>query len=235
MKVYRPMWWVALAGVLVIGLGVGFRLSPPVLAALFLGAGGLCAVLLFWLVARRGSRSNGGRRRIVATGSVLGGTAAVGLVSFWDLVGAGVFGLVFLFLLCSPAVLSALRRRVRSVPRPSSRRLELLTKAFSYADPGYVVVLTPPAAPCAFTDEQLSRVWQASSRTLRRRTSPAQKVAVVEERQSYLEEFERRNPSGFEAWLASGPGASADLMPYLSKDGPGHAPINWDELTRGRD
>jgi len=235
MRVYRPLWWIALAGMLLTGLGVGFRLPPPVLAVLFLGAGGVCAVLLFCLVSRRGSHTAGGRVRIVATSSVLGGTTAVGLVSLWDLLGAGVLALVLFFSLCSPAVVRALGRGVRSVHRPCAKRLESLIRAFSFADPGYVFLATPPAGPSALTDAQLSRAWQTSSRTLRRRISLAQKVAVVEERQTYLEEFERRNPSGFEAWLVSGPGAPDDLMPYLSDGGAGHATINWDELTRGRD
>ena len=36
---------------------------------------------------------------------------------------------------------------------------------------------------------------------------------TVVERQRYLDEFERRNRSGFAVWLASGPLASANPMP----------------------
>jgi hypothetical protein len=213
MKVYRAMWWTAVAGILLLGLGVGLRLPPPALLAVFLGSGGLCAVAILCLACRHGSHTASRRMRIVATSAVLGGATAVSLVGFWDLLGAGVLALVLFFSLCSPAALRACRRGWRSVHRSSAARLETL----------------------ALTDEQLSGGWQTSSRALRRRTSPAQKVAVVEERQTYLEEFERRNPSGFAAWLTSGSGVSDDLMPYLGKAGVEHATINWDELTRGRD
>jgi hypothetical protein len=51
---------------------------------------------------------------------------------------------------------------------------------------------------------------------------------TVLERENYLDEFERRNRSGFAAWLASGPLASASPLPYLV----GVPTINWDDLTR---
>lgn len=164
----------------------------------------------------------------------LGLTAAVSLAGSPDLLGAGVVALL-LFALCSPAGICALRRGWRTMRRPSATRMETLARAFAFADPRCMTLPTPPTAPCELTDEQLSREWQTSSRSLRARASSAQKVAIVEERQTYLEEFERRNPSGFAAWLTSEIGASDDLMPYLSKAGVERAAINWDELTRGRD
>jgi len=182
MKVYRAVWWAAVA-VLLIALGV---------------------------------------------------TAAVSLAGSPNLLAVGVV-VLFLFPLCSPAAIRALRRGWRSVRRSWAPRLETLARAFAFADPRCVSLPTPPPEPCGLTDEQLCRDWQRSSRTLRARTSSAQKVAIVEERQTYLEEFGRRNPSGFAAWLTSGTGASDDLMPYLSKTGLEHAAVNWDELTRGRD
>ncbi len=235
MKVYRATWWTAVAGILLLGLGVGLRLPPPALLALFLGSGGLCAVAILCLAYRHGSHTAGGRMRIVASSAVLGGTTAVSLIGFSDLLGAGVLVLVLFFSLCSPAAVRACRRGWRSVHRSSAARLETLARAFSCADLGYVTLPSPPSEPLALTDEQLSGHWQTSSRALRRRTSPAQKVAVVQARQTYLEEFERRNPCGFSAWLTSGSGVSDDLMPYLGKAGVEHATINWDELTRGRD
>lgn len=236
MKVYRRLWWTAVAGLLLIGLAVGWRLPPTTLLVVFLGSGSLCAVLILCLVSRHGSHAAGGRTRTVASSAFVAGSAAVSLAGYSELLGVGVLALVLFVALCSPVAVRAVRRGWRSVHRPSATRLEALTRAFYYSDlaAGMTFPLLPPA-PCPLTDEQLSRGWRTSARTLRRRISPAQKVAIVEERQTYLAEFERRNPTGFAAWLTSGTGASEDLMPYLSEGSYQHATINWDELTRRQD
>lgn len=131
------------------------------------------------------------------------------------------------------SVFRAVRRTLRSLARPSPARLNAWLRAFSYADFGYVVV-PPSPGPITLTDVQLGEGWRATTRTLRRSPSPAEKMAAVEEREWYLEEFARRNRSGFEAWLASGARASDDLMPYLCEHRLEHAAIDWDELTGGR-
>ena len=48
----------------------------------------------------------------------------------------------------------------------------------------------------------------------------------------YLDELERRNASGFAAWLASGPEAAEDPLPYLTRDHIDTPAVDWDELTR---
>ena len=50
-----------------------------------------------------------------------------------------------------------------------------------------------------------------------------------------VDEFERRYPGGFAAWLTSGAGTLDYLTPYAARGHFDHATINWDELTRGRD
>jgi len=77
------------------------------------------------------------------------------------------------------------------------------------------------------TDEQLCQLWRASYVALLHSSSDRMSTTVLE-RENYLDEFERRNRSGFAAWLASGPLASASPLPYLV----GVPTINWDDLTR---
>ena len=60
-------------------------------------------------------------------------------------------------------------------------------------------------------------------------------MRAVEQRQIYLDEFERRYPGAFAAWLTSGAGTLDYLTPYAVRSRDHHARINWDELTRGRD
>ena len=53
-------------------------------------------------------------------------------------------------------------------------------------------------------------------------------------RQSYLKEFERRNPTGFATWLTTGFQIPGNLIPYRSEGGVGQVTIDYDELTRGQ-
>jgi hypothetical protein len=49
----------------------------------------------------------------------------------------------------------------------------------------------------------LCREWQASFAVLRLAEAPRARLHVVVVRQQYLDELERRDPEGFNAWLAS--------------------------------
>jgi hypothetical protein len=86
-----------------------------------------------------------------------------------------------------------------------------------------------------FTDEQLCQGWRSSFLALQQQSSSTQMAGTVAERQRYLDEFERRNPGGFAAWLASGARAPGNPLPYLTKNRVKPPAINWDELTRGQD
>jgi hypothetical protein len=69
--------------------------------------------------------------------------------------------------------------------------------------------------------------------SLQLQSSADDQIVVVAERQEYLDEFERRNPKGFVAWLASGARAPGNPLPYLMGTRYDSPTINWDELTRG--
>jgi hypothetical protein len=111
-------------------------------------------------------------------------------------------------------VYRAVCRGLRALIRPSPTRLDSWMRAFSYADLGYAAMWPGPRA---LTDEQLRTGWRATSATLRQEISTARRLATVDEREWYLDELERRNPSGFEAWLRSGSQDPEDLMPHLRR------------------
>ena len=92
-----------------------------------------------------------------------------------------------------------------------------MARAFAYASPDYVQFRAPGLRD--LTDEQLCKRWRASYRASQRQQSSAVKlIAAVAERQMYLDELERRNTRGFAAWLAAGPEAAEDPLPYLTGD-----------------
>ena len=60
-------------------------------------------------------------------------------------------------------------------------------------------------------------------------------MAAVTERQQYLDEFERRNSSGFAAWLGSDVESLGNPLPFLIFSRGGLPTIDWDDLTRLQD
>jgi hypothetical protein len=86
------------------------------------------------------------------------------------------------------------------------------------------------------SDTDLCHAWRASFTALQEASSPSQRIRIVEARQEYLDEFERRNPEGLLAWLASGARAAANPTRYVVESATlHHRPINWDDLIPRQD
>jgi hypothetical protein len=171
---------------------------------------------------------------LAITGGATGGATAVVFAGPVRLLGAGVFLLAVLVLGSSPPAVAAYRRWMRSASTRSGSQLDALAQAFAYASPGYVPIV-PPAELADLSDKELCQAWRTSYLAVQQQASVQDKTAIVTKRQKYLDEFERRNPSGFAAWLATDGRVPANLLPYLVGQRHGRPSINWDELTRGQD
>jgi hypothetical protein len=165
---------------------------------------------------------------------LIGVGAAVATVGFTALLGPGVGVLSLFVLLSSPSAVGAYGRWLRSVPTPSAAQLDALARVFAHAGMGHVGV-QPEPDPRDLSDDELCQRWRVSCLYLRRRPSAAQVMLAAEQRQVYLDEFERRYPGAFAAWLTSGAGTLDYLTPYAMRGRDDHASIDWDELMRGRD
>jgi hypothetical protein len=172
---------------------------------------------------------------ICVSSAMVGFTLAVA-ISPNVILGAVALGLVILLLVTSPYALSAYRRCWLSrLPTASAEQMDALLRAFGYTSPEYIPFQPPSSEFDQRTDETLCWKWTASYSELQEEASVVKTIAIAAERQQYLDEFERRNPSGLAAWLASGALASDDPLPYLSGSGVSQSAINWDELTTGPD
>ena len=234
MTTYRIVWrvfWVPLA---LFGVAVAFILSPPTLTFLFLTFALIGAMLPLSIIRDHDIHSVQDRLRLIAIHALVGGTTAGAFVGFAVVLGAGVFLLVLFLLISSPYAVSAYGRWLDSAPTPSAAQIDALAQAFAYTSPEYIP-LPPPSDLGMLTDEQLCQGWRSSFLALQQQPSIPQMAGTVAERQRYLDEFERRNPSGFAAWLASGARAPGNPLPYLTKNRVEPPAINWDELTRGQD
>jgi hypothetical protein len=66
-------------------------------------------------------------------------------------------------------------------------------------------------------DAMLCLAWRVSFAALQRPVlPPSSRLRIVDRRRELLDELERRNPRGFQAWLASGARAAADPTKYIS-------------------
>jgi hypothetical protein len=235
MRMYRTGWLVAGIALLLVGIGAATHGSPRASLIAFVVAAMACSFVSLCVVGRRGSsRPRHVCVRLVATCTLIGGGIAVALVGFAALLGQRVGLLAFVVLVSSPFAVRGYGRWLRSIPTPSAAQLDAFARVFADAGVGFVG-LPPEPDPRELTDEDLCRRWRASCLDLRRQPSAAKVLRSVEQRQIYLDEFERRYPGGVAAWLASGAGTLDYLTPYAMRGRADHAMLNWDELTRGRD
>jgi len=77
----------------------------------------------------------------------------------------------------------------------------------------------PHAHLPALSTNDLCREWMATYGELAGAPSSAARLRIVMKRQRCLDELERRNPEGLQAWLASAASAGGDPRRYLT--GPG--------------
>ena len=70
--------------------------------------------------------------------------------------------------------------------------------------------------PRSLTDAQLCLAWRTSFTALQRSKGLAHRGRLVAARQGYLDELERRDPSGFRRWLAAGARPASDPSKYVN-------------------
>lgn len=236
MRIYRGVWGVVCIAVVGVGVGVGVIQSPATLAATFLTFAVLAAIATFLSSRFRKRRVRVTGRRLVVSAAA-GGSAAGAFVGLGEVLGVGVLTLAVLLISASPHVLRAYVRALTSLP------VSVATGLGSWMSPPAPVSPQEAQIPAQRTpiraapdvrlvsDQRLRGVWRTSYLVLQTRPCASEVMAIVEERQRYLDDFERRNPEGFEAWLAVGASASNIPVRYLRRAPATQSEIDWDELT----
>jgi len=163
-------------------------------------------------------RVTAGVRNGIAIGLCL--AAAAGLVAALGWLGA----LILLALAAtSPVVLSRLGSRWRAESPPGQPIDIPLSPTMDIEEPARTQVVEPyPADVRELDDAQLCLAWRRSYVRLETERGAAARLAIVEQRQCYLDELQRRHGTAFQAWLESGARASGNPLPYLKhRDAPG--------------
>ena len=138
--------------------------------------------------------------------------AAVGLIAVFAF--AGVL-LVLILVATTPGLIALIKARrdvkgdpAAAQPGPETWRVPTTSPADDPAN-------EPARELGSLDDAALCLAWRRSFRLLETASSAAERVSIVEQRQQYLDELNRRSPEGLAAWLASGARASGNPLPYV--------------------
>ena len=138
--------------------------------------------------------------------------AAVGLIAVAKSVGVLV---VVILTVTTPALTSLVRARRKAKGDGRVVRPESTAPRDSASSPSDGPAAGPAPELSSLGDEALCLAWRRSFRLLETARTAAERLSVVEKRQQYLDELNRRSPEGLAAWLASGARASGNPLPYV--------------------
>jgi hypothetical protein len=227
---YATLW--ARCWCLIGSVGVGLALlvwNPLSVLSVFLTAAVCCGILLVLL-----SPANEPQTAMptvawarIATRAAVIGAAVVAVSASMDTVPYLALPLVGLAVVSSPWVVERLeewrKRGALAQARPRSTGGAQGPRALRRPDtdtPAPPPVRLPldemRAKAEALSNAELCRAWRRSFVALESARTFAARCEVVAQRQVYLDEMDRRSPSAFQAWLASGARAAGGPDRYLS-------------------
>jgi hypothetical protein len=231
--VYRVAWLSGCSVAAAVGVTVLAVLSLAVLVTLFVAFALVGAALVLAGVAGNGEAPRPLRARRTLAGALVAGTAAPAYVGLAAVLGPRVLPLIIVVGATSPTAISLYGRGLRAATAPTSVSIAAWAPGFAYPLPAWAPPQLPPDLELMSTEE-LCEAWCASYLVLKGRSSRGDAkaaLATVEERQRYLDELERRNATGFTAWLASGPRVASNPLPYLTGNRSERTVIDGDELS----
>jgi hypothetical protein len=205
---YQSVWRtvVGLVGVLALFVAVQ-RFGGTAAVTLYVLSGALVAVLTAAL--ERGGTPVTARAAVQS--GVVGG--AVALAAFGTVFVLGTAGVLVLLAgaLTAPPVLRSLRRLSSDGDgQVDASGAEGSGSPMHGADPatdpdgalGDTFAMEDLAAPESMSDAALQLAWRRSYDALQQAGSVTDRLLVVQQRQRYLDELDRRSPSGLSGWLA---------------------------------
>lgn len=212
---YRDGWVLVAAVTATVGAWTALQTWPLVAVigtfatAAFVGSSIAGSTLPEWRRKRLGP---------VAAAGALAGIAVVAGAGLIDLLGAPALLVLGVLAAACPRLWVALRSwRPPQQPRPSlaARPPEPPETAPATPYKKSELTLEVPPEPWLLDDRALCSAWRRSYLVLERHHSPETHLRVVQQRQLYLDELERRNPQGLAAWLASGARAAGDPTRFI--------------------
>lgn len=210
MSRYRVVWRVTWLSLAVAGGAMSAMLLPlAVVIAAFLCAGLLAASTTVAVLGGQEDVKHGHVANRCAVNGLVGGVAMAAFLGLSTVIGGAILGLLVLAGITSPPAVAFCVRQLRRERQPGPDG----EPAADAGDP----------AMRALSNAELCAAWCASFTELRE-ASPSQVLRIVQTRQRYLDELERRDSVGLHAWLESSASAGGDLRRFVGHDP--HQPRN---------
>jgi hypothetical protein len=199
-KAYRSVWTTLLAAGLLVGFcTTALTWSPAAVLAVFVVAGmlGGCVAGLHRDKHAASTLRRAQWVRLWLRDGTVAGTLTLSVAGLIVLLHFWALPLVMLGVVTSPAALRRLRRPAQSPPVPGT--------------PGGSAAVTSsadrpresPGSARTMSTGQLCEAWRDSYVALQTASSVGERALVVARRQSYIDEFERRDPAGLHTWLST--------------------------------
>jgi len=162
--------------------------------------------------------------RRACLGALASGVAVVSVAGLVVVLRAGALLLLVAATLSAPPLVRILRERLAAKQpkppaaqetQPAERPLDDLDEPDWPAPNAATVEMSLPMAPESLDDDALCWAWRRSYVVLQRTHTAATRLHVVQVRQAYLDELERRNAMGLSAWLASGARAAGNPSRFI--------------------
>jgi len=202
----RLVWRLLAGGVGVAGVvaaGLLWQLSS-VIGVLTI-VGGLATVISWCSTEQVAYSAVGQRIRRCMTHGALAAVTVMAVGGLCTVVGVMGLAVVVLLIGTSPPVI---RQLVRVGGLTGSSRHATRADGISRQDAERVRQMSTA---------ELCQGWITSCHRLRQIPTPSAGLPLVQLRQLYLDELERRDPEGFNAWLASAASAAGDPTRFLTK------------------
>ncbi|MEO7351521.1 MAG: hypothetical protein ABIW17_06455 [Marmoricola sp.] len=206
LRLYRPVWSVAAGTLCLFGTALSWWILSPSAVLMLGGVTGGAAAGTYWLLTheREGSPVSTRWSTLLKVPLVAAGIS-LGLVGLGQLAGGSGAAVLAMVLLASPDLPGLVRALMHPQTTPDAQLL--------------------PRPVGSLTTEQLCRAWSASFEALNVEADPARMWVLSGLRRSYLDELQRRDPGGFDLWMALHAHPGEDPRPHLSLErGPGQTP-----------
>ena len=233
MRAYRVGWRLAVSALALVGMLAAAISSLSVLLVLFVGCAGVGAAVGFLVRRAHSPRGQAIGVRGALLGACVAGSSVGAFTGLTTIIGPVAILVVLVAVATSPWAVRFVRDWLREV-LSSDEQFDTWLQTLAWASPGLVPFQPFPQVQ-PMTDQQVCAAWCASYPVLAAAGPRRAYLRVVQERDGYLNELQRRHPAAFAAWLASGATPSSDPLPYLNLPLNDRETINWDELIGGQD